>query len=117
MRNLLSAAITAVVFATTLFAASAQAYDGYDRSVLIINDTSYTIDHIYAGNADSRYYRDVDLLGSEVLYPGESIWVNPEDYTGYCLYYFKAVFDDGDVVKSHNTVNACDSDASWRLYD
>lgn len=117
MRNLLSAAITAVVFASTLSAASTQAYDGYDRSVLIINDTSVTIENVYAGNADSSYYRNVDLLGNEVLYPGESIWVDPEDYSGYCRYYFKAVFSDGDVVQSRNTVNACESDASWRLYE
>ena len=88
--------------------------EAQDRRVWIVNDTSWTMTHFYASNVDRTVWEE-DILGRDILYPGERVRVDIDDGTGYCLYDLKAVFEDGDeVVRSGFDV--CDS-GSWTVYD
>lgn len=66
-----------------------------DRRVKIINETRHIIVRFYASNVNASDWEE-DILGRDVLQPGQSVTVNIDDGSGYCLYDFKAVFDDGD---------------------
>ena len=66
-----------------------------DRRVRIINETRHIIVRFYASNVNASGWEE-DILGEDVLQPGQSVTVNIDDGSGYCLYDFKAVFDDGD---------------------
>ena len=68
-----------------------------DRHVKIINETNATIVHFYGSNAGSKSWEE-DILGQDELKPGQSVRINFEDGSGYCLFDFKAVFSDGDVL-------------------
>lgn len=85
--------------AVAVFAASsvltATTASAEDRRVRIINETGHTIVRFYASNVGANSWEE-DILGRDVLRPGESVTVNVDDGTGYCKYDFKAVFDDGD---------------------
>lgn len=86
----LALAILAATTALTPGMASAE-----DRRVRIINETNHTIVRFYASNVSATGWEE-DILGRAVLAPGQSVVVNIDDGSGYCLYDFKAVFDDGD---------------------
>jgi hypothetical protein len=77
-----------------------------DRHVVIVNNTSYTINEFYASSVGVNNWEE-DILGKHVLKPGQSVNINVDDGTGYCKYDFKAVFDDGDEVVK-NRVNVCE---------
>lgn len=94
----------AVAAATLAFTAAAPA-TGADRRVRIINDTSVTMTQFYASNVDTDSWEE-DILGSDVLRSGQSVRVNIDDGTGACVYDFKAVFADGDVLVRQN-INVC----------
>ena len=90
----LQAATAIAVFATASLLTAANA-SAEDRRVRIINETRFTIVKFYASNVSENDWEE-DILGRDVLSPGQSVTVNVDDGTGYCLYDFKAVFDDGD---------------------
>jgi len=69
-----------------------------DRRVRIINETNHTIVRFYASNVNATSWEE-DILGQSVLKPGQSVVVNIDDGSGYCLYDFKAVFDDDDSLE------------------
>ena len=76
-----------------------------DRRVRIINDTRHTMVRFYASNS-SRTDWEEDILGQRVLPAGQSVMINIDDGTGACLFDFKAVFDDGDVL-TRSPINVC----------
>jgi hypothetical protein len=80
--------------AAALLSTSARAED---RRVKVINETNATIVHFYGSNAGSDSWEE-DVLGSDVVKPGQSVRINFDDGSGYCLFDFKAVFSDGDVL-------------------
>ncbi len=85
---------------------SAQPVLAQDRRVKIINSTGYTIVRFYGSNKGSQSWEE-DILGSGVLYSGTSTVIDFDDGSGYCVFDFKAVFDDGDeLVKTG--VNVCE---------
>ena len=88
-----------IAFAATIALAAVSAStaraDGEDRRVRIINETNHTITHFYGSNVGTDRWEE-DILGQDVLPPGKSVVINFDDGTGYCLYDFKAVFEDGD---------------------
>jgi hypothetical protein len=75
----------------------ATAASAEDRHVKIINETNATIVHFYGSNAGAKTWEE-DVLGQDELKPGESVRINFDDGSGYCLFDFKAVFSDGDVL-------------------
>jgi NADPH-dependent 2,4-dienoyl-CoA reductase/sulfur reductase-like enzyme len=95
------------LFATTSAAAE-------DRRVRIINETNHTIVRFYGSNAGTTSWEE-DILGDDVLRPGQSVVINFDDGTGYCKFDFKAEFDDGDEVIK-NGVDVCEI-SSFRFTD
>ena len=93
---------TARAIATALPAAA------LDRRVRIINNTGFTIVEFYGSNTRSDTWEE-DILGSDVLPSGSSVVINFDDATGYCMFDFRAVFDDGDVLE-RGGVNVCETE-------
>jgi hypothetical protein len=83
----------ALVGATLLSISAAQAED---RRVRVINETRFTITHLYGSNVGTQSWEE-DILGDKVLGPGQSVVVNFDDGTGYCKFDFMAKFEDGDT--------------------
>lgn len=78
-----------------------------DRRVEIINKTGGNIEEFYASNSGTDSWEE-DILGADVLEPGQSIIIDIDDGTGACKFDFRAVFDDGsDLVKSR--INVCET--------
>lgn len=96
--------IAAGVFsAVCLVMAPAQAQDiAYD----LHNETSYVVVEFYTSPANEDEW-GYDLLGSAVLGAGESGRVSIADGSDQCVYDFRFVFDDGDVVEDYG-VDICE---------
>jgi len=90
-------AFTRVLLAVATVAVLAAPASAEDRHVKIINETNATIVHFYGSNAGSNSWEE-DILGKDVLKPGQSVVINFDDGSGYCLFDFKAEFSDGDVL-------------------
>ena len=96
----------------TLFAvltpdtASAQRGDRFDRRMVIVNETGRVIYAFHATNTGVRTWGR-DLLGSSVIPPGQSWTFNFDDSTGYCMFDFKAVLDNGRAIERYR-VNVCE---------
>jgi hypothetical protein len=77
-----------------------------DRHVIIVNNTSFTINEFYASSVGQNSWQE-DILGSDTLGPGAKVRINIDDGTGYCKYDLRAVFNDGtEAVKQR--VNICE---------
>ena len=76
-----------------------------DRHVTIINSTSTTMKMFFASNVDAKKWEE-DILGDEVIHPGDSIDINVDDGTGHCEFDFRALFSDG-VESVKNRVDVC----------
>ena len=99
----LAAAVAAFGFVgTSSYAAS----DRQDRHVRIINETDHTMVRFYASNIAVDSWQE-DILGDDVLKPGQDVNINIDDGTGHCKYDFKAVFDNGQSLVKRN-VNVCE---------
>jgi hypothetical protein len=79
----------AVTTATTAFADA--------RNFTVVNNSSLTITHLYVSAADTQSWEE-DVLGKDVLAPGESWDITFSKYdgeAGKCLYDIKAVGKEG----------------------
>jgi hypothetical protein len=85
-----------------------------DRRVRIINETNWTMVEFYASNVGTNDWEE-DILGYDVLGSGESVMVDIDDGTGYCLYDFRAVFADGDVLVRER-IDVCEI-SSYRYHE
>lgn len=76
-------------------------YGGNDRVFDVINHTNSDLEEFYFQPANQEDWGE-DLLGEEVINPGKSasIPVNSDE----CVYDFKAVFADGDVLEEQSNV-------------
>ncbi|MEQ1756457.1 MAG: hypothetical protein ABL973_20235 [Micropepsaceae bacterium] len=78
-----------------------------DKKVKIINETRHKIVHFYASRVGADNWEE-DILGEDVLEVGGSVKVN-FGTSEYCLYDFRAVFNDGDKVEKYR-INVCEID-------
>ncbi|KPD13566.1 hypothetical protein [Phaeobacter sp. 11ANDIMAR09] len=99
-RTIFKTALAAIVASTMAMPAAA-----LDRRVTIINDTNFTIVRFYGSNKGTDSWEE-DILGRDVLRPGQRVRIDFDDGTGYCKFDFKAVFDDDDVLVA-NDINVC----------
>lgn len=76
-----------------------------NKRVKIINETEHNIVQFFASRIGTDDWEE-DILDVDILKPGESVNVN-FDKSDFCLYDFKAVFDDGDTL-IRNRVNVCE---------
>ena len=77
-----------------------------NRSVTIVNNTGYTMTNFYGSNTGANTWQE-DILGQDTLPSGSQVSVNFDDETGYCMFDFKAVFEDGDELVREK-VNVCE---------
>lgn len=89
--------------AAALLAAPAQAQD---VDYYLHNETSYVVMEFYTSPSEEDEW-GYDLLGRTVLGAGESAEVSIADGSDQCLYDFRFVFDDGDVVEDYG-VDICE---------
>lgn len=94
--------------------APAPCRDGKNRRVKMINDTRVAIHHLYGSNVGADDWQE-DVLGEDVLGPGQTVTVNWDDGSCYCNFDFKAVFADGDTAIKRS-INVCDV-GNFRFYD
>ena len=92
-----------LVASLAMIAAPASALD---RHVRIVNQTGYTIVRFYGSNTGADDWQE-DILGEDMLPSGQSVVINFDDATGYCMFDFKAVFDDGEELV-RDGVNICE---------
>jgi hypothetical protein len=78
-----------------------------NKRVKIINETEHNIVQFYASRVGTNDWEE-DILDVDVLPPGQSVNINFGG-SDFCMYDFKAVFDDGDVLV-RNRVNVCELD-------
>lgn len=77
-----------------------------DRRVRIHNDTGLTLYRFYSTNAGAtKWGRDV--MGSSTLPSGQYMTMNFDNAKGYCLFDFRAIFEDGTELTRGN-VNVCE---------
>jgi hypothetical protein len=94
------------VLAAALSVAAALPAAALDRRVTIINNTGYTIVNFFGSNTGTNSWEE-DILGRDVLPSGSSVVVNFNDGTGYCMFDFLAIFDDGEQLIREG-VNICE---------
>jgi hypothetical protein len=94
------------VLAAVLFAVGASSVAALDRRVRINNYTSYDIIEFYASHRDATSWQE-DILGRDILPAGSSVMINIDDGTGYCVFDFRAVFEDGEVLEKFGN-NVCE---------
>jgi hypothetical protein len=92
--------------ATVLSLATALPAMALDRRVTIINNTGYTIVNFFGSNTGTSSWEE-DILGNDVLPSGSSVVINFNDGTGYCMFDFLAIFDDGEQL-IRESVNICE---------
>lgn len=78
------------------------------------NETSYVVMEFFTSPANDSQWGD-DLLGNDVLGAGESVRVTIADGSDQCVYDFRFVFEDGDVVEDFG-VDICEL-AEYTLTD
>lgn len=94
------------IASAAVLASAATLAHAQDRRVEIINQTGFTMTHFYGSNKGSKSWEE-DILGQDVLPSGNSVVINFNDGTGYCIFDFRAVFEDGEeLVKAG--VNICE---------
>jgi len=93
-----------VLLLSAVFASAAYAQD---RRVKVINETDFTVVEFYGSNAGTNQWEE-DVLGSDVLYSGQSVIIDFDDGTGYCRFDFLARFDDGDEVQKQG-IDVCET--------
>lgn len=102
------------VLAVLAFAAFAAANPGVasadPRDFTLVNEhPTVTITHVYVGPSSSDDWGE-DILGRDVLLPGESVFIYFERFTpGDCFYDIKVVYADGDEGILW-AVNLCETD-------
>jgi hypothetical protein len=91
-RVLASLAVAGALVATTATSAFAD-----PRNFTVVNNSSLTITHLYVSTTDTQSWEE-DILGKDVLGPGESWDITFSKYDGdggKCLYDIKAVGKEG----------------------
>ena len=92
--------------------AVAQSRDRHDRRMVIVNESPRIIREFYATNTGVNSWGR-DLLGQAVIHPGQRYVVNFDDGTGFCMFDFRAVLDNGRPVERYR-VNVCEY-VSWTI--
>lgn len=98
--------LASVAIAAALFALTVSSVAALDRRVRINNRTSYDIIEFYASHRDATSWQE-DILGRNILPAGRSVVINIDDGTGYCVFDFRAVFEDGEVLEKFGN-NVCE---------
>jgi hypothetical protein len=111
--RLLSLGLALVALLVTLSPDSASAQrDRHDRRMVIINETGRVINNFYATNTGTKSWGR-DLLGQGIIRPGDRYVIDFNDGTGYCMFDFRAVLDNGRPVEQYR-IDVCHY-SSWTV--
>jgi hypothetical protein len=88
--------------------------DAQDRRVRVINNTSQTMVKLQASNINRTSWEE-DILGRNVLRPGQATRANLDDGSGQCLFDLRATFASG-ATAIRRRVNICQI-SSWTIND
>lgn len=112
-KNIFGIVIIAL-FSTFLMSSPSYADDEYESVTFILkNNTSRDLLEFYASPPSTDDWEE-DILGTDVLEPGESVEITIDDGREDCLYDFKGVLgpsDDGSVGEGaliQTSVEVCD---------
>ncbi|WP_445678870.1 hypothetical protein [Radicibacter daui] len=92
-------------FLTLALSGAATGAMAKDRHVKITNNTDSILSEFYASDVESEDWEE-DILGADVLRPGESSNIDIDDGSGSCHFDFRAVFEDGTKIVDES-VNVC----------
>ena len=109
--KIVTAGVCALAFSTAFAVSEASAQD---RRVRVINNTSRTMTMLQASNTSRRTWEE-DILGRNVLYPGQATMANINDGSGACMFDLRATFQ-GNVRAVRRNVNVCRI-KSWTITD
>ena len=109
MKQLWTALFVGALMLTTSMSALA-----LDRHVIITNGTSEIMERFQASNVGTSDWEE-DILGWSVLMPGQSVNIDFDDGTGYCLYDFRITFANGSVA-TVGRKNVCEL-SGWTIFD
>lgn len=90
----------------------AQARDGLDRRVVVINGTRRSLVRLFGSSIDSRIWDDEILRGARIA-SGQNRTVNFYDGTRECLFDLRAEFSDGSYAERHG-YNVCQG-TTWTI--
>jgi len=90
----LSAALAALAAAPVL---------AQDVSYELVNNTDLTVIEFYSSPVSDPEWGD-DILGSQVIGPGESGTVTMYDGAAYCEYDFQFILEDGSTVEGQGDI-------------
>lgn len=107
-----SATVALLALLAIVLADPVAAQDRHDRRMYIVNDSGRTIMYFHATNKGVRNWGR-DLLGQSVIQPGQRWLFNFNDGTGYCVFDFRAVLDNGRAIERYG-INACQA-VSWSV--
>ena len=101
-------AVAAVALTLLLLAPMTLGQDTDAVTFTLTNGTGYTIMEFYAAPPSSGDWES-DILGVDVLEPGESVEITIDDSREDCDYDFLAVFEDESELE-HNEISVCDGE-------
>ena len=87
---------TRILCAALTFACAAPAF-AEDLQFELINNSGYTIVQFFTSPSNMDDWRE-DILGAEVVAPGESGTVSVTDGSDQCAYDIRVVLDDGSEI-------------------
>lgn len=99
------ALVSALAAAAVLIAPGAFV-QAHQRVITIHNDTGFAIVEFYGAIVRSDSWGESRLDG-ETLAAGEAVELLFDDHDGFCVFNFRAVFEDGDEIVTP-AVNVCD---------
>lgn len=76
-----------------------------DRRILLNNYSNYVVTEVYATNAGTTNW-GYDILGKDILRPGDSEYINFIENTRYCVFDFKIIALDAEPIIRYG-VNVC----------
>lgn len=94
-----------LVCAVAFAAACAVPAVAEDLQFELINNSAFTVVQFYTSPSNTDDWRE-DVLGAEVVAPGESGTVTVTDGSDQCAYDIRVVLDDGSELT--DAVNMCD---------
>ncbi|WP_159999590.1 hypothetical protein [Roseomonas sp. 18066] len=103
LRRLLAASVIALAATVSLAPSSAEAAD---RRVQLVNASRTTVVSFHASNSKRSSWEE-DILGNDVLEPGQSVTINIDDGTGACVFDFLTVLQGGQRIERRG-INVCE---------
>ncbi|WP_414472976.1 hypothetical protein [Microvirga sp. M2] len=97
--------IATLAAAGFIAALASTAASAANRKVDIINETGLTMSEFYASSTGTEDWEE-DILGADIMEPGDTFEIDIDDGSGACHFDFKAVFTNGSSHVRRN-VNVC----------